>query len=241
MTMPSLGSQGTAVAGDTTSCFVPYAPNVALGQKMFIAVYGDDLITGSASWDTPSGWTTTGAQSVGHRGMSVFERVATSTDVAHSIAGDNVTVTCTSTNGGGPAIGQMQVVNDANASESITTNTAASTTVTPGSITTTKDNSAAFMCVAYESSSSIDAIVGNTGGTWAAQAPTLANGFMLDWQIAQMPTAGTISGGSAAISSSLRWLNVCFGLQGSNIVTADFISQLAFAGGVSDIKPLEIP
>lgn len=241
MTMPSLASQGAAVAGDTSvSGFdVQYAPNVALGQKMFIAIMGDDLAAGSLDWDTPSGWTRTGQQGTGaRRCFCVLERVATSTDVAHSLAGDSVHLSCSATNGTGPALAQMQVAANANATESITTGTAASATVTPGSITTTKDNSLALMACAYESSSSIDAIIGNTGGTWQAQAPTLANGFMIDWQYAQMPIAGTISGGNAAISSSLRWLNVCFGLQGSNVITVDCLSPLAFAGGVADVKPL---
>lgn len=245
MTAPAPIYVSSIAFGDTNSIDVNYPIAggnhlVAVGNRLTVAVVGDDDVGGSCDWDLPSGWTSV-CKTTSRRGFEVFTKIADAGDVSAS----TLTVTTQGGQIGGFSVGRMCVVDNGPTIEGSIGNNGFTASVIPGSVTTTKDDELVLCAIAFQSSSSIDVITGATGGTWADDwGPDAAsNGvrsFSIDFQYCTKATAGSLSGGVAALSSPLFWFTGTFAIQSPIIVTADFVSAMAFGGGVSDIKPLEI-
>lgn len=222
-----------------------YPTNVVLGQRLVAAVFGDDLASGAMSWGSAGGegadWPLIGrVNDGGQRTLAVFSKLADQGDVDNSaINGFNIFTPVSSTNGLGKEIGQIAAYAPSGAVEAAGTNSGTGTAVAPSSITTSANEELAVMIAAYETTSDIQAITGNTGGTWSESQSQTSLGYTLSFQQAAMPTAGTISGGSATISSALFWQNVTFAIQGVRIVTTDLLAAIDNISGVVD-RPIPV-
>lgn len=246
MTMPAFKQLGPFAFHSNTShaAFggipVIFPSTIALGDRLVVAVFGDDGASGAMSWGTAGGesgdWPLIAAVGDGgQKTLAVFSRMATQADVNQAGSGFELFTPVSSTNGLGREVGQMAAYAPSGAVEASGSNSGTGTAVAPSSITTSADDELAIMIATYESTSDIVAITGNSGGVWSESAPNTALGYTLSFQQADMPTAGVISGGSATISSSLFWQNVTFALKRTNLIVCDFLSPLALISGVSDI------
>lgn len=249
MTAPAPIALSNVNVSDTTSINVYYPVGVVLGQQLVAAAFGDDgfntLAAAALTWNTPSGWSAIPAVLAGgRRSLASFRKTADDSDVTASFAGSTLTITATSHNGDGLSIGVMASYAPAASHEAAGAASATTNSVAPSSITSANNNELAVAIIAYESTSDVGDIAGATGGTWAQSWPSIDGtefgaGITLDFQHCALPTAGTLSGGGAPLSSSLRWLCQTFALISPNVVTVDISSPLDVLRGVSDIKPLE--
>jgi hypothetical protein len=244
-TAPTFGGLGAASVGttDASGLTVPYAPGVTLGAKLLVALFGDDGPTGQVNWVAASGWSavvSTAGGAFSRYRLSAFEKIADASDVAASLAGSSTpafTITGSAGGGVGVSIGQMAVAPYGTTTEATgVTGLSSGTSVSPASITSSADNSLAVFIAAWQSTSDIDAVAGNSGGTWAKE-PAVTTGFdySLAWQHAPLASAGTISGGSAALSSTLLNWGISFAVKGCNLLAVDFVSPLTTISGVADI------
>ena len=105
----------------------------------------------------------------------------------------------------------------------ISTDNATNATMTPRNVGTTASDRLAINFCAVNDDVTIALITGMSGGTWVEVAEYSDSGGTdgaIQLQYAAMPTAGTLSGGSAALSLSAAWGVIDFALIGTTVAAA---------------------
>lgn len=102
--------------------------------------------------------------------------------------------------------------------ESAATGTGTSTTPAPASVTTSTNGGLAVFGLATQGTTTVTNITGETGGDYTEAYAESASTPMLDTQTAALATAGTISGGTCTLGTSLLWSVICFGIKAAAAV-----------------------
>jgi len=220
MPTPAFVAKGTAanVSGnisDGTWSLAPTLPGTIDAGNIIIIFVGGYSQAGSIdSFDTPSGYTLGAQSGIGNdQAAAYFYKVADGSEGSSN-------VTCSGTFFGdtyGRIIAQAYVFSNTDAGSFHAvggTNTGTSTTPSFASVVTTLSNQLAVGLVWARLSTTIGSMTGETGGDWIeAAAEDTASTRVLQCQTATMNSAGTISGGSTTITSSVGWRTFSFALK----------------------------
>lgn len=220
--LPSYASKG-AMSGIATSGAthnVPCPAIVTAGQLLIAHLMYENVAIAPT---TPSGWTLLhGPEGTTGRRIWVFGRIADGTEDGSNI--DFGTGTPASANN---RYGIIYSFNDvrsdtiANIVGDFSTSEVSSNTLADQSVTTPEADCLAVNLVGIQDDRVIDAFTGMTGGTWAeASAEDTSSAFTPDQtmqiQVADMPSAGTIDGGTtSAGGASTPWNVTGFYIRGT--------------------------
>lgn len=156
-------------------------------------------VSASSGWDWQISATATGAQ----RAVVAFYKRARGTETG------TITVTCQTSGGAGQLDGCFGQFRDAEWVQGYHATGAEgiglSTTPGPASITTTQDQELAVAAFAYSSTATIATMSG-----WTDSNGRKGTGPSFDFQVREVPTATTISGGVATLGSTSQWGVISF-------------------------------
>ena len=170
-----------------------------------------ETVTGSVS---ATGWTQLAFVGSGTvRGIAVMYKVAAGGESG------SVSFTFSTSSGGGQAGACMMLIRDCNPVGGIhasgTAGMSTGTTVSPASITTTVAEELCVACIAYDSSTATIGAI--SGGLWSEFSTEQTDGgwsFVFDVQ--EVASASTVSGGSATISTSVHHGCITFAVKPLN-------------------------
>ena len=216
MTIPSWSAAGLASSAIGTCGTIgisPAAPStVNAGDFLLLVAYG--RADTSISWDAPpSGFTLIADYTDSNCAILIAYRVADGSE-------DDQTYTCTATYSGATPRARARIYSFINADTTSpignvsSETTGASSPLVPASLTTGTNNSLAVEVHAIRASSTIPAPTGESGGNWSEplEQSNITN-TTIGIFVSDMATAGTISGGSATLGTSAKWMSFTFELK----------------------------
>lgn len=213
--IPTFQSVSTIAAGDgltpTGTINVNYPASIAAGDLLVMGLGGNDGVGGAMVFQTPSGWTAlTAVSGTNGRRTQVMWKTASGSE-------SGTLATTYTNNNSSAAVAQMArytVTGTITVEASGTAGFTTSTSPAPASITST-DAALAIAVIYWTSNTTITAITGMSGGTWAeSAAEQTSSSQSLDFQQASLASASTISGGNATLGASAGWAMTTFAARG---------------------------
>lgn len=216
MTIPSYSSAG-AVASSIGICnafgISPTCPSTVNAGDflLFVAYCRADT---SCSWDgPPSGFTLISNDSDTNCALLVAYKIADGSE-------DDATVSATGVYSGATPRARGRVYSFINADPTspignqTSFTTGSGSPLVPSSLTTGTNNSLAVEVHGVRASTTITAPTGETGGNWSepVEQSNVTNTTIGIFE-ADMATAGSISGGSATLGTSAKWISIAFELK----------------------------
>lgn len=164
---------------------------------------------GASAWVTPSGFTSIITGGDATVSVGAFYKIATGSESG------TIAMTCTGAFITAGQIARYSTSALTSPTEGAATNSGSSASAAPSSVTTAGADRLVICLIATDSSSTTTAAIsGATGGTWTESAAE-QTGISLtnDYQHSAIAVAGTLSGGTAALSGSAAWRSITFALK----------------------------